>query len=122
MSAEAIWLAVCVFLVFLQQVGFLLLESGLVRSKNNVNVAAKNVLDLCLVILLFWFVGQAIVFDGDLVLEGEGYLVFLYESLFFATCVTLISGALSERVALWVYVIVAVFTAVFIYPFFAFNV
>ncbi|KZX82134.1 hypothetical protein A3715_06355 [Oleiphilus sp. HI0009] len=56
-SAEAIWLAVCVFLVFLQQVGFLLLESGLVRSKNNVNVAAKNVLDLCLVILLFWFVG-----------------------------------------------------------------
>jgi Amt family ammonium transporter len=42
------WVLLCAFLVFLMQAGFLCLESGLVRAKNSINVAVKNLMDLCL--------------------------------------------------------------------------
>lgn len=122
MAAQEIWLIVCIFLVLLQQVGFLLLESGLVRTKNNVNVAAKNIIDFCLVVLLFWFVGQHVVFGIGLGNTSAERLMFLYHALFCATCVTLISGAISERVHIRAYLLIAVLTSVFIYPFFAYNV
>ncbi len=51
----------CAAVVFLMQAGFCLLESGLVRSKNSINVAVKNVLDCALAMLLFVCVGCSIV-------------------------------------------------------------
>ena len=43
----------CAAVVFLMQAGFCLVESGLVRSKNSINVAVKNALDCALSILLY---------------------------------------------------------------------
>ena len=46
------------------QAGFLCLESGLTRSKNNINVALKNICDLGVSALIFWAFGYALMF-GD---------------------------------------------------------
>ena len=45
---DVVWLLVSASLVFLMQAGFLCLESGRIRSKNSINVAAKNISDFIL--------------------------------------------------------------------------
>ena len=45
--ANVIWLCLCAFLVFFMQAGFALVESGLTRAKNSVNIMMKNLLDFC---------------------------------------------------------------------------
>ena len=45
--ANIIWLCLCGFLVFFMQAGFALVESGLTRAKNSVNIMMKNLLDFC---------------------------------------------------------------------------
>ena len=55
-----IWVAVCAALVFFMQAGFAMLESGMVRSKNSINVIMKNYTDMCFGALLFWGVGYGI--------------------------------------------------------------
>ena len=49
-SLNTLFLATCIILVFLMQAGFLCLEAGAVRHKNSINVAAKNLMDLILVL------------------------------------------------------------------------
>ena len=44
---NTLWVLICTALVFFMQAGFCCLESGLSRSKNSINVAIKNVVDLC---------------------------------------------------------------------------
>ena len=51
------WVLVATALVFLTQAGFLCIETGLVRSKNSINVAIKNLADLCLGGMVFWGLG-----------------------------------------------------------------
>ncbi len=58
------WIAVCTAMVFMMQAGFCCLESGLVRSKNSINVAIKNLVDFAVAGALFWMFGNAIIF-GD---------------------------------------------------------
>ena len=101
----------------------MLLESGLVRTKNNINVAAKNILDLCLVLILFWFFGQHIALGTSFTASPHPneYLAIIYQSLFCATCVTLISGAISERAYLSAYLFIALITSLIIYPYFAYH-
>ena len=44
-NLDTFWLLICAILVFLMQAGFMCLESGLSRTKNNINVALKNITD-----------------------------------------------------------------------------
>ena len=55
----------CAAMVFLMQAGFCLLESGLVRTKNSINVAVKNVLDCGIAILMFAAFGFAVMFGNS---------------------------------------------------------
>ena len=57
---DVAWILVCAALVMLMQAGFSCLESGLVRSKNSINVAAKNFADFCLSSAVFWLFGFAL--------------------------------------------------------------
>lgn len=53
-----LWILVCAFLVFMMQLGFALIETGVVRSKNTINVAMKNLIDTVFSIsffLVIWF-------------------------------------------------------------------
>ncbi len=61
-SLDIVWILICAAMVLVMQPGFLCLESGMVRSKNSINVAVKNLLDLCVVGLVFWVVGYGLMF------------------------------------------------------------
>ena len=61
---DIFWVVLCSGLVFLMQAGFLCLEAGLTRSKNNINVAVKNLADFSVTTILFWLFGFAIMFGG----------------------------------------------------------
>jgi len=116
-------------LVFVMQAGFLCLESGLVRSKNSINVAAKNITDFTISSTIFWAVGFAIMF-GDSVsgFFGTSYFffgdgaspqliaIFLFQMMFCGTAATLVSGAVAERMSYIGYIIVTVTISLLIYP------
>lgn len=61
-ALNTVWVLVAAALVFFMQTGFALLESGMARSKNAVNVVMKNYMDLCLGSLIFWAVGFGLMF------------------------------------------------------------
>ena len=52
-QADIVWMLVTAALVMMMQVGFMLLEAGMVRSKNSINVAQKNLLDFVFSVLMF---------------------------------------------------------------------
>ncbi|MCA9212950.1 MAG: ammonium transporter [Planctomycetales bacterium] len=125
------WLLVCAILVFLMQAGFCCLESGLVRSKNSINVSIKNLVDCCLAGILFWIVGFGMVygdsfhgvigtssflFDSP---DAETIAFFLFQLTFCAASGTIVAGAVAERMRLVGYLTVATLIAGVIYPVFA---
>ena len=129
---DVLWVTVCAGLVFLMQAGFLCLETGLTRSKNNINVAIKNLSDLGISISLFWAFGFALMFGRsyggwigssgfmlDLAEVGMWSVAFLlYEAMFCGTAVTILSGAIAERMRFGGYLVVAVLVSGFVYPVF----
>ena len=112
---DSLWMLMCVSLVFVMQAGFLCLEAGLTRSKNSINVAIKNLGDIGVSIIVFWFIGFALIygttvngwfgtshFMPDLMLESQSFTVFLlYQAMFCGTAVTITSGAVAERMRFW---------------------
>lgn len=59
-----LWILVCSGLVFLMQADFLCLETGPTRSKNNINVALKNLVDFGITTILFWGFGFGLMFGA----------------------------------------------------------
>ena len=59
-----LWMLLSGILVFFMQAGFTLVESGMTRSKNAVNIAMKNILDICVGSLTYWLVGYSLMY-GD---------------------------------------------------------
>ncbi|MDX1573039.1 MAG: ammonium transporter [Methylophaga sp.] len=126
---DILWLLCSAFLVFIMQAGFLCLESGLVRSKNSINVAAKNITDFSISSAIFWLVGFGIMF-GDSLLGGFGasdfmfgqsasapmITFFIFQMMFCGTAATLVSGAIAERTTYVGYVIITITISLLIYP------
>ena len=112
------------------QAGFLCLESGLTRRKNSINVAIKNLADFCLTTVVFWVVGFGLMFgasrDGwfgtseyvlDFSLQSPFFSVFfLFQVMFCGAAVTIMSGAIAERMKFSSYLIVTVAVSALIYP------
>ena len=75
-SIDVAWLLLCAVLVLLMQAGFTALESGLVRSKNSVNVAIKNFANFLVAASLFWLFGFGLMFgaDGAGLVGGSSFL------------------------------------------------
>ncbi|MDO6562954.1 ammonium transporter [Amphritea sp. 1_MG-2023] len=124
-----LWILFSSMLVFVMQAGFLCLESGLVRSKNSINVAAKNITDFLISSTIFWALGFALMFgDSDAGLIGtSGFLFgddasplqlgfFLFQMMFCGTAATLVSGAVAERMSYLGYIITTVIISLLIYP------
>jgi len=127
---DTFWIIIAAILVFVMQAGFLCLESGLVRSKNSINVAAKNISDFVVSSSLYWLVGFGLMFgDSQWGLFGGSYFafeaqddakliaIFLFQMMFCGTAATLVSGAVAERMSYMGYIVVTVTIALFIYPF-----
>ena len=126
---DILWILCAAMLVFVMQAGFLCLESGLVRSKNSINVAAKNISDFVISSTIFWAVGFAIMFGDSMYgLFGTNYFffgdgaspllitTFLFQMMFCGTAATLVSGAVAERMTYQGYMLVTVVITLFIYP------
>ena len=77
------WLLVCAALVLFMQAGFTALESGLVRSKNSINVAIKNFANFLIASSLFWLFGFGLMFGADAgALLGTSSFLFESDSAF----------------------------------------
>lgn len=130
---DYVWTLVAAALVLLMQAGFLLQEAGLVRSKNAISVAQKNLLDFAVSIIAFAAVGFMLAFgkssDGFVFgmdpkffflseLTPWEYAFFVFQVMFCGTAATIISGAVAERMKLSVYLLCTALTAGIIYPVF----
>ncbi len=125
-----VWIIVCAIFIFFMQAGFAMLESGLVRSKNAVNVIMKNYIDMSAGSIAYWLVGFGLMFGVNntgyigldmFVLndaEPTTYTFLFFQMMFAATAATIVSGALAERIRYWPYIFCAVFISSFIYPIF----
>lgn len=124
------WLLFAAILVFSMQAGFLCLETGKVRSKNSINVAAKNLSDFIVSSIIFWLFGFAIMFGQSSLgyfgtsefLFGASqspwqYSFFLFQLMFCGTTATLVSGAVAERMSYRGYLLITVVLCTLIYPF-----
>ncbi len=125
------WLAICCALVFFMQAGFALVEGGLVRAKNSINVIMKIYLGTCLIGMVFWLVGYGLAFGHSAagwigashfaplqVTPAEG-VGLLYQMMFATTAVSILSGAVAERMRYGVYLVFAVLMGGVLYPVFA---
>ncbi|NEQ43387.1 MAG: ammonium transporter [Leptolyngbya sp. SIOISBB] len=129
---DIFWVLISASLVFLMQAGFLCLEAGATRSKNNINVVIKNISDFGISVLCFWLFGYALMFGQSHfgwvgttawapdVGQGATWLVvfFLFQAMFCSTAVTIVSGAVAERMRFSSYLAIAVLVSGFIYPIF----
>ncbi|MFB3046116.1 MAG: ammonium transporter [Acidiferrobacterales bacterium] len=126
---DVAWILVCAALVMLMQAGFSCLESGLVRSKNSINVAAKNFADFCLSSAIFWLFGFAFMFGATYggVFGTSGFFFdetanpwlmafFIFQLGFCGTATTIVSGAVAERMQFTGYLVIATILSAVIYP------
>lgn len=128
------WVLVTAALVFFMQAGFALVESGLTRAKNTVNILFKNVIDFVFATIAFWVVGYGFMFGasaggfigttgfffdpaGAADVFGLPAMAFWFFQLVFAgTAATIVSGAMSERTQFVSYLIYSVVISAIIYP------
>ncbi|WP_370478883.1 ammonium transporter [Tamlana flava] len=120
-----LWMLISGILVFFMQAGFFLVESGMTDSKNAVNIAMKNFLDIAVGSLAFWFIGYSLMYGAD---QGGGFfhwggLVFsqgaadlFFQTVFAATAATIVSGAIAGRTKYTTYAIFSIVLTAFIYP------
>lgn len=135
-AIDNMFLMVCAVLVLFMQAGFALVESGFNSAKNTVNILFKNVMDLCIGMLLFFVIGYGLMYPGD----GNGFLAFrgfgiggigadaaaagalapqvdwLFQVAFAATAATIVSGAVAGRLKFSAYLVYSAVITAFIYP------
>ncbi|MFP4213580.1 MAG: ammonium transporter [Desulfohalobiaceae bacterium] len=128
-------------LVMWMAAGFSMLEAGLVRSKNTVEILTKNVSLYSIACIMYMLVGYNIMYgSGGSILPGIGLLVsgdnsvqsvisggadapyysnisdFFFQVVFVATAMSIVSGAVAERMKLWAFLAFAVVLTGFLYP------
>jgi Amt family ammonium transporter len=122
--------------------GFAMLEAGLVRGKNTAEILTKNVALYAIACIMYMVCGYAIMYGGGIFLDGiaggdnltadvlaasaeagfDGDSVyadasdFFFQVVFVATAMSIVSGAVAERMKLWSFLIFAVVMTGFIYP------
>lgn len=144
LTTNNVWMMVCTALVFFMHLGFSLLEVGLTRQKNAINILFKNVFIICAGLLTYAILGfnlmypgsflaglipdyffdlfglSAPVADGSLDLAyNEGYTYwtdFLFQGMFAATAATIVSGAVAERIKLGSFMLFSVIYITIVYP------
>lgn len=130
-DVDILWVSLSAALVFFMQAGFLMLEAGLVRAKNTINVAIKNIVDFITGTIGFYIIGFGLMFGASLngvtgtthfmlhgIGSGKEYAFFLFQVAFMGTAATIVSGAVAERIKFSGYVISSLVISVLIYPIF----
>lgn len=120
-------------LVMFMAPGFAMLEAGMVRSKNTSEILTKNVALFAISCVMYLLIGYAMMYGGSSILIGAENTVdevlasggdvyysarsdFFFQVVFVATAMSIISGAVAERMKLWSFLLFAVVMTGFIYP------
>ena len=120
-----LWMLLAGILVFFMQAGFFLVESGMTDSKNAVNIAMKNFLDIAVGSLAFWFVGYSLMYGSDAFMGvfhwsgftfSQGAADLFFQTVFAATAATIVSGAIAGRTKYTTYAIFSIVVTAIIYP------
>lgn len=118
-----LWMLLSGILVFFMQAGFTLVETGMTASKNAVNIAMKNILDICVGTLTYWFVGYSLMYGSTEngwffwsgIMQGDGADLF-FQTMFAATAATIVSGAIAGRTKFSTYAVFTLVMTAIIYP------
>lgn len=130
-------------LVMWMAAGFSMLEAGMVRAKNTAEILTKNISLFAIACIMYMLVGYNIMYPGESVTEwwpGISFLIggdnevaavtaggddapyysgmsdFFFQVVFVATAMSIVSGAVAERMKLWAFLMFAVVFTAFIYP------
>jgi len=132
-------------LVMWMAAGFAMLEAGLVRAKNTTEILTKNIVLYAIASIMYMLMGYSLMYPGDsaaggfwpgmpsvlgmtdnavadVVKGGEGAPYysnlsdFFFQVVFVATAMSIVSGAVAERMKLWAFLVFAVVMTGFIYP------
>ncbi len=131
-AIDTVWVAICAAIIFLMEGGFAILEAGFVRSKNTMSIIAKVIVDVIFGGLAFYLVGFGIAygqsngwfaFDTGITTDDLGLNLTVSNKLFWfiqlgfaVAAISIVSGAVAERMKVWVYAFfVFIFCAV-MYP------
>ena len=137
--ANNMWLLVATILVIFMNAGFAMVEAGMCRQKNAVNILAKNLFVFALAVTSYWFIGFGIMYYGKEIIPGVLYfngfffdpavtadmvkdaalvpsVDFLFQAAFAGTAATIVSGLVAERIKFGEFVIFALVLTAFIYP------
>lgn len=141
-AIDTFYFLVCGALVMWMAAGFTMLEAGMVRSKNTVEILTKNIALFATACTMYMICGYAIMYGGELFLSGiagddalaadalatsaqNGFggdsvysaaADFFFQVVFVATCMSIVSGAVAERMKLWSFLLFAAIMTGFIYP------
>ena len=132
--ADYVWTLVAAALVFFMQAGFAMVETGLTRAKNAINIMMKNLMDFAFGSIAFWAVGFGLMFGAttsgwfgtsgfflsDFTPGGDPWVLafWMFQVVFAATAATIVSGAMAERTKFSGYLIYSVVISAVIYPVF----
>ncbi|MEB3256208.1 MAG: ammonium transporter [Synechococcaceae cyanobacterium] len=137
--ANNTFLLICAVLVIFMNAGFAMVEAGLCRQKNAVNILAKNLIVFALAVTAYWFIGYKIMYNASWVIPGwlkfgglffdptvtpemvkEGKLVpsvdFLFQAAFAGTAATIVSGLVAERIKFGEFVVFSLLLVGILYP------
>ncbi len=142
-SVDTLYFLIMGVLVMFMAPGFAMLEAGMVRAKNTSEILTKNVALFAIASIMYLLVGYAIMYPGDagagswlpifgwligtentvadtLASGGDTYYSaradFFFQVVFVATAMSIVSGAVAERMKLWAFLAFAVVMTGFIYP------
>jgi Amt family ammonium transporter len=141
-AMDTFYFLICGVLVMWMAAGFSMLEAGLVRSKNTTEILTKNVALYSIACIMYLMCGYAFMYGGEFFLNGIGGVDvdatltsfaeredgftggavystasdFFFQVVFVATAMSIVSGAVAERMKLWAFLAFAVVMTGFIYP------
>lgn len=137
-TTNNLWILIAAALVFVMHLGFSALEAGFVRRKNVVNILFKNSMIIAIGLLTYWVVGFNLMYpgvneggffgfagfgidpgaDGQTAAYGDYtyFSDFIFQAMFAATCATIVSGAVAERIKLSSFLIFATLFVAISYP------
>jgi Amt family ammonium transporter len=131
-AIDTVWVSICAAIIFLMEGGFALLEAGFVRSKNTMSIIAKVFIDITFGGLAFYVVGFGIAYgasngwfafdtgitesDLGLGLTVSNKLFWFIQLGFAIAAISIVSGAVAERMKVWSYALYVVLFCAIMYP------
>lgn len=138
-TVNNLWILVAAAMVFIMHLGFSTLEAGLVRRKNAINIIFKNVMILAIGMVSYYLIGFGLMYPGEswnglIGFSGIGLSLpagesiayadgnytywtdFIFQAMFAATCCTIVSGAVAERIKLGSFLVICLIFVSISYP------